>query len=254
MSSSIGGSQAAVVPKKKLLLFNVVGEGKRVILSNKKLGFDLSLNLVDVALEVINKHTKVSSNCPIIDRNIIDKVSCESTDITECLDFSLTEIDSPTSRIFGQAVKIVIKAARPTPAAPRENAFSKMMKNVSSSNFLPHENVTFPFLVHAKTDTDADEIDSNEESDNEDLFERIHANNVQEQIKILLRSLFYQIGLGYTDASEEVELSTFINSYTNVLCFVEKHWESILMNSFPKLPGPSASSMSLQLLTMTERK
>lgn len=156
-------------------LRNVVREGNKVILSNKKIGFSPSQNLADVALEVVTKHTKVLSGSTTINRNIIEKVLCKSTDITECWDYSLSEIDSPSSRIFDESVKIVIKAALPTSVTPKKNAFSMMM-NSSSTNYLPHENVRFPFLAHTKTGAgDETDTSSNGESD-EDPLDRIHTN------------------------------------------------------------------------------
>lgn len=101
-------------------------------------------------------------------------------------------------------------------------------------------------------------LKQNEEIDNDEAHEEamksILAGNIQMQIKTLLRSLFRKIHLGYRDSKEEKILNTFVQSYSNVLCFVEKHWKSFLHSDFPSIPTKYYKCMSLQLLALTSRK
>ena len=88
----------------------------------------------------------------------------------------------------------------------------------------------------------------------EEAMEKILATNLQCQTKCLLKSLFRQIGLGFRNTSEESMLKTFVCSYSNVLCFVERHWKSFFRAEFPCIPPMHRSCMSLQLLALTNRK
>ena len=232
---------------KKLVTFKLISARNRKVLKNNHMvGCLPSDSLFNVALGVIrNFVVDVDS----FHESGIHKIVCGATDITECLDYSLNVINSPNANIFDSVISITIDTAFSAGPQQKPNAFQTMMSNASTINFLPFKPVSFAFLSGRGNG-------SNSESDDEDdvLESILQQSNIQDQIKILLRSLFHEVGLGYRDDSEKNDLNTFVNVYSNVLCFVDKFWKSILRVEYHCLPQKYSDSMSLQLLTMTDRK
>ena len=97
--------------------------------------------------------------------NPLSQVWKSWTDITECLEYSLSEIEQSSSNINffgGSVIKITIKTAFPARAQQQENAFESMMASASKIGYLPFQSfAAFPFLS-VKGDG------SNSESDDED--------------------------------------------------------------------------------------
>ena len=88
----------------------------------------------------------------------------------------------------------------------------------------------------------------------EDLNDVFHYQIIQQQIRTLLLSICFWVDLGYWYSTEEGLLKIFINTYSNVLCFVFKHWKLLLQKVLPNLVEKHQKSMSLQLLTFRYKK
>ncbi|KAL7547981.1 hypothetical protein ACHAWF_011257 [Thalassiosira exigua] len=72
-----------------------------------------------------------------------------------------------------------------------------------------------------------------------------------------LYALFREIGLGYRDDKQRNRLKTNSQTIKNALCFVTKHWGSLLRAEFPHIPTGKdgfASSKLLQSLVDTEKR
>ena len=120
-----------------------------------------------------------------------------------------------------------------------------LMANASKLKFLSlSTSFRFPFLADNNVDKE----------DNENSLIEILGSNIQQQTKEFLRVLLFQLGIGFTDATESRKLETFVNSYSNVLCFIYNHWARILRMNFPDFPGKNLSSpsMALRLLTFVD--
>ena len=83
-------------------------------MSNTMIGYFPSDTLGDVALGVIRRWTKGEDSLHL----------CGATDITECLDYSLSEIDSWNANFFGSVIKITIKTAFSAGPQQKQNARS----------------------------------------------------------------------------------------------------------------------------------
>ena len=203
--------------------------------------------LGDIVTKVVKDNTKYKD----FDRSKISKISWGNKKMTQLLDISLQVIEqnvSPENRL--ECINICIK----TSATPRKtiDAFSVLFAAQRETlRFLEsNEDVYFNFLeCNSDKVIDVDATDAHEEA-----MKKILATNLQCQTKSLLKSLFCQIGLGFRNTSEESMLKTFVCSYSNVLCFIERHWKSFFRVEFPCIPPMHQSCMSLQLLALTNRK
>ena len=79
----------------------------------------------------------------------------------------------------------------------------------------------------------------------EDLNDVFHYQIIQQQIRTLLWSICFWVDLGYWYSTEEGLLKIFINTYSNVLCFVFKHWKLLLQKVSPNLVEKNHTSISL---------
>ena len=133
-------------------------------------------------------------------------------------------------------------------AKEKNNAYDVLAAaQMLTLDFLKCEDaVIFKFLKQNE------EIDNYE--DHKEAMKNTHAGNIQVLIKMLLRSLFHKICLGYRNSNDERILNTFVQSYSNVLCFVETNWTSFLCSDSPSIPITQKKYMSLQLLALTSRK
>ena len=203
--------------------------------------------LGDIVTKVVKDNTKYKD----FERSRILKISWGTKGITQLLDISLQVIEqnfSPENKM--ECITIRIK----TSDTPRKtvSVFARMFAAQRETlRFLQHnEDLSFDFLeCNAKKVLEIDATEAHEEA-----MEMIQATNLQCQIKSLLQSLFCQIGLGFRNKTEESMLKTFVCSYSNVLCFVEKHWKSFFRADFPCIPPMHQTCMSLQLLALTNRK
>ena len=82
---------------KKLMQFKAVTDGNRVVLNHKVLPFYPFNCLGDIVLEIIKNHIK---NNDIFDLKHVIKIICNEIEITECLDYSTTELADIGYNIF----------------------------------------------------------------------------------------------------------------------------------------------------------
>jgi len=209
--------------------------GTRAV-TTKRMPIDPTAVLIDVVLAVIRSITKL----PNSNRDNVSKVVYDGhIDIFECLDVPFKDCALSSS---DKVILITINTSSSTAVVPTINAFTTMMRSSNTIGYLEVKVIKFPYLPDgAKEDVDIEE----------DLDDFFHSQTIQEQIKYLLRVICFRIGLGYRDTAERNVLIKFINSYSNVLCFVFKqHWKSLLRKDFPNLVKGHQKCMSLQLLTL----
>lgn len=117
-----------------------------------------------------------------------------------------------------------------------------LMANASKLEFLSLS-ISFQFPLFAHNNVD--------EEDNANSLTKILESNIQQQMKEFLRVLLFQLGISFTDATESRKLKTFVNSYSNVLCFIYNNWTRILRMNFPDFPGKKLSLLSMVLRLLT---
>ena len=217
-----------------------LGHGRTRVAALKRMPIVKTMDLIDVVLAVIRSNKKLST----LNRANVSKVVHGDIDILECLDMPFEDCvgcEHKSSSFENKLILITINASLSTDLVPVANAFTVMMANSNNIEFLEEKVIKFPYLPGEVKEDLVNE---------EDLDDVFHSQTIQEQIKYLLRAICFRIGLGYRESAEKDVLVTFINSYSNVLCFVLKHWKSLLKKDFPNLVKDNQKSMSLQLLTL----
>ncbi len=126
-------------------------------------------------------------------------------------------------------------------SGPPTSLNNYLMAKASEINYLNCSTFRFPFLSVAE---------SVDKEDNENSLIEIQEGNIQQQTKEFLKVLLFQLGIGFTDSSEERKLQSFVNSYSNVLCFIINRWKRILGTDFPNLPGAKSSASTCMVLLM----
>ena len=78
---------------------------------------------------------------------------------------------------------------------------------------------------------------------------------LQDQLNWKLRELCGEgIGLGYCDQHQKQQLTSNLSTINGSLCFIQKHWGSLLNNPFPELPAGNVSSLLNMLATCTRKR
>ena len=90
---------------KKLIQFKAVTDGNRVILNHKVLSFLFNC-FGDIVLEIIKTHTQ---NNDAFDLKQVIKIMCNNMEITDCIGYSITEIDNIGCNILFSVINNTIK-------------------------------------------------------------------------------------------------------------------------------------------------
>ena len=77
---------------------------------------------------------------------------------------------------------------------------------------------------------------------------------LQDQVNWKLRELCEEgIGLGFCDQHQKQQLASNLSTINGSLCFMQKHWESLLKNNFPELQSGTESPLLNMLATCTRK-
>jgi hypothetical protein len=176
--------------------------------------------------------------------SMIERVEFNKMELISCISQTLQSFIESKIQLTQSIITITIRKEETNqpPIAPVTNAFSVMMKAASN-------NSTTKFLFHQ-----ADISFLSDTVDGANGLKNIHLQTMQEQIKCLLKVMFKEISLGYRDDSEEHTLNTFINSYSNVLCFIRSKWKLLFGVNFPVIPAALRRLLSLKILAKTKKE
>lgn len=137
----------------------------------------------------------------------IISVCCNEYCLMESLDFPLEDLDSCMTPMTGKTAKEIVVELGPvsTPTLsllrPRRNAF-EMLLAAPVPTFLP-----VPFF---------------DEDETQPL-----SGTVQEQLRGAVPTFFEAIQLGFYNPATEVLLKTNLNKISDILCFINGHWEAL---------------------------
>ena len=127
--------------EKKLMLSKAITDGNKVVLSNKVIPFLPFNTLGDIVINIIRNHTQ---NNNIFDLSGISKITCNEMDITDCITYSIKEIEAICSKIMSCVIIITIKNGCISQKGPKKNSFKIMMDNAGKKlSFLSNNSIFF---------------------------------------------------------------------------------------------------------------
>ena len=247
-----GDTATSAVQRLWFTQIEIKNQKNRVVQKPAMVPFNPSLTLAQFVLERI---------AAIKDRKTISEGNYTSDDITEILvckgkgaessevsflsmmDYSINQILS-IEEVRQSMLIVTISTLEEYKSAQNTNMNDFLMMNASKINHLPCSTFQFPFLPNNIL----------HHNNNQEDLSMIRATNIQEQTKAFLRVLLSQLGIGFTDSVERAKLEKFVNSCSNVLCFIVNAWKKIISRDFPTLPGNNSSSppMVLRMLAFVD--
>ena len=152
------------------------------------------------------------------------------------IDQVIPAVDDLRQSIFTVTIS-ELEESGSAPQMPNFNDF--LMASASKIEYLPCSTLfQLPFL--SKTILDKE--------DNKEGLLSIQAEDTQYQTKELLRVLLTQFNIGFTDSDEKKQLEKFVNSFSNVLCFIINNWSKLFIHKeFPILPANTKSKLDRML-------
>lgn len=207
--------------------------------------FNSNLTLVDFILErIAGKEDQLSKEGNYTSDDITEIMCCkgkgpdmEEYSIIDMKDYSFKQFMS-REECQHTTLTVTLLTLGESRSGPLISLNDFLMTKASEINYLTCSTFRFPFLSDESVDKE----------DNENSLIEIQEGNIQQQTKEFLRVLLFQLGIGFTDSSEERKLESFVNSYLNVLCFIFNRWKRILGTDFPNLPGTKSSAPMVLLM------
>lgn len=213
-----------------------------------------SSTLQDAILRCIKENSTISEPSEASLENISDvyfeKKDGEQVIITDYIEQTLTMLETEGFKfgLLGYTYTVTMKLKKtPSQQSKQINHLELIMTTQNTKSYLVPAipNIHLPFL---KGQSDFDEAASDE------ALEKLHALQIDEQVKCLLCSYLEQLGFGYSNNEEKKSLEKFIDLYSKTLLFVERVWKSLFKCDFPSIPSSCSEVKSLQLLKLTDRK
>ena len=205
---------------RKIAKFTIIDDSRlphKIICRNKCLPVLPSDHPIQVVLDIIRKSTSNSD----IDQSVISKVELHDFDCTDVLDFTFQQLCGSFEGGIGLfkstfSVHIKLPESSTIPDRARVNAFEIMTQRAACVLYLDHSPFIFPYLSHHKN------IVHIIREEHTILVHTLQEGyNVQDQVKNLLQSFFYQIGFGYRDDAEKTNITSIISTVSSTLCFIQ---------------------------------
>ena len=219
----------------------------RVLRKTALVPFNSNLTLVDFILErIAGKEDQMSKEGNYTSDEITEIMCCKGKgpDMEECSIFEMKGY--PFKQFMSRdecqhtTLTVTLLTLEDSRSGPLMSLNDVLMTKASEINYVTCSTFRFPFLS----------VESVDKEDNENSLIEIQESNIQQQTKEFLRVLLFQLGIGFTDSFEERKLQSFVNSYSNVLCFIFNKWKRILGTDFPNLPGNKSSAPTCMVLLM----
>ena len=233
---------------------NLRHEGRKILENPTAAAVDGKDTVFDAISKIVINNT---GDGIVFERENILKIMCGKIIITDLSSCVLDDLQSSPVCIFKNECVVTMKAKESNiNARPVRNAFAIM---VSAANTIEYfEYSEWLSLVSIGLDFRAPvgriDEDVNQEELHNKAIDDLHCLNFNEQIDLLLRTLFKAIGLGFRELKEKQELSKFLQKFGVSLCFLDGHWKALLGVPFPRTPAKYSNSIVLKMLTLAQRK